>query len=257
MKPVFSAVWIVIGLGFGGLVWAWAGGGTAQAYLAGYLIEKSLSVDNIVLFAAIFSAFAIPARYQHRVLIIGIIGALVMRAAFIAAGITLLEAIHPGTCAASPSWQGANGVVSGSPVTRKPVIDGVPQMWRCSGAGQGEGEACPFTGPAGGGECAAVRPRQLGRDGEADSAAGSMGGRPAAPEPVEDARQLVGWDADAGVGDLEDRAGAVLPGADRDGAAGGRELERVAEKVGGHLVHPPFIGEDECRGEMAVQRDLR
>jgi TerC family integral membrane protein len=76
-------------------VWAWAGGATAQAYLAGYLIEKSLSVDNIFLFAAIFSAFAIPARYQHRVLMFGIIGALLMRAGFIAAGITLLEAIHP------------------------------------------------------------------------------------------------------------------------------------------------------------------
>jgi tellurite resistance protein TerC len=92
---IWSAVWIAIGLGFGGLVWAWAGGATAQAYLAGYLIEKSLSVDNIFLFAAIFAAFAIPARYQHRVLMFGIIGALVMRAAFIAAGITLLEAIHP------------------------------------------------------------------------------------------------------------------------------------------------------------------
>ena len=92
---VWSAVWIVIGLGFGGLVWAWAGGGTAQAYLAGYLIEKSLSVDNIFLFAAVFSAFAIPARYQHRVLMFGIIGALLMRAAFIAAGISLLEAVHP------------------------------------------------------------------------------------------------------------------------------------------------------------------
>jgi TerC family integral membrane protein len=91
----WSAVWIALGLGFGGLVWAWAGGATAQAYLAGYLIEKSLSVDNIFLFAAIFSAFAIPARYQHRVLMFGIIGALLMRAAFIAAGISLLEAIHP------------------------------------------------------------------------------------------------------------------------------------------------------------------
>jgi tellurite resistance protein TerC len=92
---IWSAVWVAIGLGFGGVVWAWAGGGTAQAYVAGYLIEKSLSVDNIFLFAAIFSAFAIPARYQHRVLMFGIIGALVMRAAFIAAGISLLEAIHP------------------------------------------------------------------------------------------------------------------------------------------------------------------
>ena len=91
----WSAVWIVIGLGFGGLIWAWAGGGTAQAYVAGYLIEKSLSVDNIFLFTAIFSGLAIPARYQHRVLMFGIIGALLTRAAFIAAGITLLEAIHP------------------------------------------------------------------------------------------------------------------------------------------------------------------
>src|SRR6202035_695426 len=91
----WSAVWIAVGLGFGGLVWAWAGGGAAQAYVAGYLIEKSLSVDNVFLFAAIFSAFAIPARYQHRVLMFGIVGALLMRAAFIAAGISLLEAIHP------------------------------------------------------------------------------------------------------------------------------------------------------------------
>ena len=91
----WSAVWIAAGLGFGGLVWAWAGGGAAQAYLAGYLIEKSLSVDNIFLFAAIFAAFAIPDRYQHRVLMYGIAGALVMRGAFIAAGITLLETIHP------------------------------------------------------------------------------------------------------------------------------------------------------------------
>jgi tellurite resistance protein TerC len=92
---IWSAVWIALGLGFGGLVWAWAGGGTAQGYLAGYLIEKSLSVDNIFLFAAIFSALAVPARYQHRVLMYGIIGALLMRAAFIAAGISLLDAVHP------------------------------------------------------------------------------------------------------------------------------------------------------------------
>lgn len=91
----WSALWIAIALGFGGLLWACAGGETAQAYLAGYLIEKSLSVDNVFLFAAIFSAFAIPARYQHRVLMFGIVGALVMRAAFVAAGITVLEAIHP------------------------------------------------------------------------------------------------------------------------------------------------------------------
>jgi tellurite resistance protein TerC len=91
----WSAVWIIVGLGFGGLLWAWAGSATAQAYLAGYLIEKSLSADNIILFAAIFSACAIPARYRHRVLMFGVAGALLMRAAFIAAGITVLEAVHP------------------------------------------------------------------------------------------------------------------------------------------------------------------
>jgi tellurite resistance protein TerC len=91
----WTAVWLALGLGFGGLVWAWAGSGTAQAYLAGYLIEKSLSLDNVFVFAMIFAGFAIPARYQHRVLMFGIIGALIMRAAFIAAGVSLLAAFHP------------------------------------------------------------------------------------------------------------------------------------------------------------------
>jgi len=91
----WTVVWLAIGLGFGGLLWAWDGGDTAQAYLAGYLIEKSLSLDNVFVFAVIFAAFAIPARYQYRVLMFGIIGALVMRAVFIVAGVTLLEAFHP------------------------------------------------------------------------------------------------------------------------------------------------------------------
>ena len=92
---IWTAVWVTIGLGFGGLLWLWQGGGTAEAYLAGYLIEKSLSLDNIFVFAVIFAAFAIPARYQHRVLMLGIVGALVMRAVFIVAGIRLLAAFHP------------------------------------------------------------------------------------------------------------------------------------------------------------------
>jgi tellurite resistance protein TerC len=91
----WTAVWLAIGLGFGGLLWAWAGESTAQAYLAGYLIEKSLSLDNVFVFAVIFAAFAIPARYQKRVLMFGIIGALIMRAAFIVAGVALLAAFHP------------------------------------------------------------------------------------------------------------------------------------------------------------------
>jgi TerC family integral membrane protein len=91
---IWTAVWVTIGLGFGGLLWLWQGGDTGQAYLAGYLIEKSLSLDNIFVFAVIFAAFAIPARYQHRVLMLGIVGALVMRAVFIVAGVRLLESFH-------------------------------------------------------------------------------------------------------------------------------------------------------------------
>ncbi len=102
---VWTAVWVVIGLGFGGLLWAWAGGGTAQAYLAGYLIEKSLSLDNVFVFAVIFAAFAIPARYQHRVLMLGIVGALIMRAGFIIGGVTLLGVFHPPpTCSVPCCW---------------------------------------------------------------------------------------------------------------------------------------------------------
>jgi tellurite resistance protein TerC len=91
---VWSAVWVAIGLGFCGLLWAWRGGAPAQAYLAGYLIEKSLSVDNVFVFAVVFSAFAIPLRYQHRVLMLGILGALIMRAAFIFGGAALLDSFH-------------------------------------------------------------------------------------------------------------------------------------------------------------------
>jgi tellurite resistance protein TerC len=91
---LWSAMWVVLALGFGGLLLVWQGGAAAEAYLAGYLIEKSLSVDNIFVFALIFSMFGIPLRYQHRVLMLGVIGALVMRAAFIASGAALLETFH-------------------------------------------------------------------------------------------------------------------------------------------------------------------
>jgi tellurite resistance protein TerC len=86
-----SAMWVTIGVLFGAGVWVVAGGGYAGEYFAGYLIEKSLSVDNIFVFALIFGYFAVPAKYQHRVLFWGVVGALILRAGFIAAGATLLD----------------------------------------------------------------------------------------------------------------------------------------------------------------------
>lgn len=90
----WSGVWVALGLGFGAVLWAWQGTVVAEEYLAGYLIEKALSVDNVFVFALIFSYFAVPPRYQHRVLMWGILGALVMRGAFILAGAALLDAFH-------------------------------------------------------------------------------------------------------------------------------------------------------------------
>lgn len=87
----WSAVWVAMGLAFGLVIWAWQGSTAGGEYLAGYLIEKSLSVDNIFVFALIFSYFGVPAAYQHRVLFWGIFGALVARAIFIAAGAALLD----------------------------------------------------------------------------------------------------------------------------------------------------------------------
>jgi tellurite resistance protein TerC len=91
---LWSAVWVLLGLGFAGVLWAWQGATAAGQYLAGFLIEKSLAVDNIFVFALLFTYFAVPREYRHRVLFYGVLGALVFRAAFIAAGATLLEAFH-------------------------------------------------------------------------------------------------------------------------------------------------------------------
>ena len=91
---VWSVIWTIIGVGFAGVVWAWRGDVIAGEYLAGYVIERSLSVDNIFVFALIFGYFNVPAAYQHRVLVWGILGAVVFRIAFIAAGASLLEAFH-------------------------------------------------------------------------------------------------------------------------------------------------------------------
>jgi tellurite resistance protein TerC len=91
---IWSGVWIVLALLFNLLIYFLRGTQSALEFLTGYLIEKSLSMDNIFVFILIFSYFRIPAVYQHKVLFWGIIGALIMRAIFIALGITLIEKFH-------------------------------------------------------------------------------------------------------------------------------------------------------------------
>ncbi len=90
----WSAVWIGLALVFNVGIYFWMGKQTALEFLTGYLIEKSLSVDNIFVFIMIFAAFKVPAKYQHSVLFWGILGALLMRAGFIAGGVTLIKNFH-------------------------------------------------------------------------------------------------------------------------------------------------------------------
>ena len=91
---VWCAVWIFLALGFNLFVLFEFGKTKALEFLAGYLIEYSLSVDNIFVFILIFSYFAVPEKYQHKVLFWGIIGALVMRGIFIFAGVALINRFH-------------------------------------------------------------------------------------------------------------------------------------------------------------------
>ena len=87
---VESAAWVACGLAFAVVVLLAWGGQAFGEYLSGYVIEKSLSIDNVFVWAIIFSTFAIPARYQHRVLFWGIFGALTLRAVFILGGSALI-----------------------------------------------------------------------------------------------------------------------------------------------------------------------
>ncbi|WP_019947807.1 TerC family protein [Hymenobacter aerophilus] len=90
----WSAFWIALSLGFNYLVYQWLGKAAALEFLTGYLIEKSLSVDNLFVFLLIFTYFKVPAQYQHKILFWGIIGALVLRAVFILVGAALLAKFH-------------------------------------------------------------------------------------------------------------------------------------------------------------------
>jgi tellurite resistance protein TerC len=91
---LMSAFYITIGVAFGGWIWYQSGEQPALEYLTGFVVEKSLAMDNIFIIAMIFSYFAIPREYQHRVLLWGILGVIVLRGIMIAAGAAIVENFH-------------------------------------------------------------------------------------------------------------------------------------------------------------------
>jgi tellurite resistance protein TerC len=90
----WSLGWALLGLAFAAFLWLWQGREPAGEYLAGFLIEKSLSIDNLFVFALIFAYFGVPPAFQRRALFWGIVGAIVLRGVFILAGAALLDAFH-------------------------------------------------------------------------------------------------------------------------------------------------------------------
>ena len=91
---IWSVVWITLAMVFNAGLYLFAGPEPALQFFTGYLIEKSLSVDNIFIFLLLFTFFKVPAAYQHRVLYWGILGALIMRGTLIAVGVALIESFH-------------------------------------------------------------------------------------------------------------------------------------------------------------------
>jgi tellurite resistance protein TerC len=88
---IWSSIWIACGIAVGGVIWFFSGSEYALEYYSGYVIEKSLAVDNVFVWGLLFSALAVPSRFQHRVLFFGVLGALVMRGAMIFAGAALIK----------------------------------------------------------------------------------------------------------------------------------------------------------------------
>jgi tellurite resistance protein TerC len=88
---LWTLVWVTLSLIFNGIIWLWRGPADGLNFLTGYLVEYSLSVDNIFVFILLFSYFRVPAQYQHRVLFWGILGALIMRGTMILLGSALIE----------------------------------------------------------------------------------------------------------------------------------------------------------------------
>jgi tellurite resistance protein TerC len=88
---IWVGIWVTLALVFGVIVFFWKGTESGTEYFAGYLLEYSLSVDNMFVFVLIFTYFQVPFRYQHQVLFYGILGAIVFRGLFIAAGVSLIQ----------------------------------------------------------------------------------------------------------------------------------------------------------------------
>jgi tellurite resistance protein TerC len=93
-SATWSVLWTLVALGFGVIYLAWRGSEHAGEYFTGFVLERSLSLDNLFVFAMLFGYFAVPQPAQRKVLFFGIVGAIVLRAAFILAGGALLEAFH-------------------------------------------------------------------------------------------------------------------------------------------------------------------
>jgi len=90
----WTCIWSALALSFNGLVWWWLGGAAAIEFLTGYLVEWSLSMDNVFVFAVVFGYFGVPLKYQYRVLFWGILGAVLMRLTFVLVGAELVERFH-------------------------------------------------------------------------------------------------------------------------------------------------------------------
>lgn len=94
-EAAFASIgWVALGVAFGVTLWLWGGAEPGQEYFAGYLIEKALSVENVFVFALVLRYFAVPPENQHRVLFLGVLGALILRGGFIAGGKALLDSFH-------------------------------------------------------------------------------------------------------------------------------------------------------------------
>jgi tellurite resistance protein TerC len=90
----WTAMWVALAAAFAVLIYFWRGGPKTLEFVTGYLIEESLSVDNLFVFLVLFSFFKVPPEYQHKVLFWGIVGALVTRGLFILVGVALVNALH-------------------------------------------------------------------------------------------------------------------------------------------------------------------